>query len=371
MGILARTGQVGHAHPWLPMRRGSSSTSRSSRLDARSSKCDPARARMRVYVIGAIATVAGLVAGNARADDAPPSARLQLEVNAPCSDANDFGARIRARSSRLEVGTGEDAIRVAVTVLPSPEGHRVDGTLQVGESVRHVEGATCEEVVEALGLVTVLTFDPEAGAAPVPPPSPPPTAAETPPPPPPSQPPAASPLRPAPPVEGWRWGLGMHGVGATIDEVPIGASVVGEMARGRELSTLTLRLALTTYSANVELGARAANLVWSFLVPQVCPLRFRAGPLSVFPCAGVAMGVLSSEPTRGVARPRSFTRGWVAPRAAVRTRLALAPRLGLELEGALDVPIIRDRYSFGGDVEAYRVPALVPSIGLGIAMELP
>ncbi len=321
---------------------------------------------MRVYVIGAIATVAGLVAGDARADDARRPVRLELEVNAACSDASDFGARLLHRTSRLELGPGEDAIRVAVSIRAS-EGGPVEGTLQVGESVRHVEGATCEAVVEALSLVTVLTFDPDADASPVPPPA---ATAEAPPRP--RPPPAApSPLGPAPAVEGWRWRLGMHGVGATIDEVPIGASVVGEMARGRELTTLTLRLALTTYSASVERGARAANLVWSFLVPQVCPLRFRTRSISVFPCAGVAMGVLSSEPTRGVARPRSFTRGWVAPRAVVRTRLALTPRLGLELEAALDVPVIRDRYSLGGGVEAYRVPALIPSVGLGIAMELP
>jgi hypothetical protein len=162
----------------------------------------------------------------------------------------------------------------------------------------------------------------------------------------------------------------MHGVGAVIDQLPIGASIVGEMARGRELYTLTFRLALTMYSASVEVGTRAANLLWSFLVPQVCPLRVQAGPLSVFPCAGVAMGVLSSEPTRGVNRPNSFTRGWVAPRTALRAHVALTSRLGLEVEGALDLPITRDRYAFGA-VEAYRVPFLMPALGVGITMQLP
>ena len=321
----------------------------------------------RAHVMGATAVAIGLVTANAQGDEEPPPARLRLEVEAECTNGADFAGRIRARSSRIDAGQAADATLVAVTIAPATSGERIEGTMRVGESIRHVEGATCEEVADALSLVAVLTFDPEAGGADPAPPSP----VPTPPPPPPERPaPSRSPLGPAPAAEGWRFGLGLHGVAAAIDEVPLGASIVGEMARGRELSTLTFRLAFTTYGARVEEGTRAANLIWAFLVPQVCPLRVHTGPLSLFPCAGVAMGVLSSEPTRGVVRPKSFTRAWVAPRGAVRARVALAPRLGLEVEAALDVPIIRDRYAFGAN-EAYRVPVVAPAVGVGIAMELP
>lgn len=305
----------------------------------------------------------GLLAATAGADEGPPT-RLRLEVDAECTDVADFVARIRARSPRIGPGE-EDATLVAITISRAPEGERVEGTMRVGDSVRKVEGGSCEEVADALSLVTVLMFDPEAAAGP-------PSAVTEEPPPPPAErpPPPPSPLRPAPAPERWRFGLGMHGVGAAIDQVPLGASVVGEMARGRELSTLTFRLALTTYNATVEMDTRAATLVWTFLVPQVCPLRIRTGPVSLFPCAGVAMGVLSSEPTRGVARPNAFTRGWVAPRAGVRSRLEVTPRLGIELELALDMPVTRDRYAFGA-VEAYRVPFLMPTAGAGIVMQVP
>lgn len=324
---------------------------------------------MRAHVTGAIATATGLLAGIAHADDALPPP-LRLEVQAPCTDGVDFGRRLQARSSRLQLGSGPDAIGVAVTIHPAATGELIEGTMHVGDSVRQVEGGTCEEVAEALSLVAVLMFDPEAEtrpspAAPAPAPPPPPPAPEQP------RPAVRSPVGPAPArEEDWRWALGMHGVGAAIDEFAIGASVLGEMARGRNLSTLTFRVALTTYGARVELGPRAASLLWSFLAPQVCPLRVRAGLFSVFPCAGVAMGVLSSEPIRGVERPKSFTRLWFATRGAARARVGLSSRLGLELEAALDVPVIRERYAFG-DVEAYRVPALIPSLGIGIAMELP
>jgi len=326
---------------------------------------------MRAHVTGAIATATSLLAGMARADEGPPPP-LRLEVQATCTDGTDFGRRIQARSSRLQLGSGEDAIGVEVEILPSKiDGEIVEGTLRVGGSIRRVEGKTCEEVAEALSLITMLMFDPEAETRTAPLPAPAPPASASPPdaaPPPPA---VRSPVGPAPArEEGWRWALGAQGVGAAIDEVPIGASFVGEMARGRDLSTLTFRLALTTYGASVERGTRAANLVWAFLAPQVCPLRVGAGSLSVFPCVSVALGVLSSEPTRGVTRPNSFTRAWFAPRGVVRAHVAATSRLGLELETGLDVPVIRDRYGFG-DVEAYRVPAVVPSVGLGIVMQLP
>lgn len=326
---------------------------------------------MRMHLIASIATGVGLLASDGHADEHRP-VRLRLEVEAACTDGDDFGRRLRSRSSRLDVGADDGAIKVAVTIPAAGPGERVEGTMQVGDSIRRVEGATCEEIADALSLVTALMFDPEAGtASPLPPPVTTPAASETAPPAPPPPVAIESPVLPPPALEDdKRWAIGMHGVGAAIEEVPIGASVFGEMTLGRDLSTLTLRLALTTYSASVELGPRAANMAWSFLAPQVCPLRIRAGPLSVFPCAGVAVGVLSSEPTRGAARPRSLTRAWFAPRGAVRARVGVAPRLGVEVEAGLDVPRIRDRYSFG-DVEAYRVPAVVPSLAVGVAMELP
>jgi len=323
---------------------------------------------MRAHVMGAITVAIGLLTANAHADEGPTPARLRLEVEAECTNSAEFAGRIQARSPRIDAtGATADATLVAVTIAPATGSERIEGTMRVGESVRHVEGATCEEVADALSLVAVLTFDPEAGLT-----EPAPPASEPPPPPaPPVRPPSSgSPLRPAPAAERWRFRLGIHGVAATVDELPLGASIVGEMARDRQLSTLTFRLALTTYSASVEQGTRAANLIWAFLVPQVCPLRVHAGPVSLSPCAGVAMGVLSSAPTRGVVSPKSFTRAWIAPRGAVRARIALTSRLGLEVEAALDVPVSRDRYAFGAE-EAYRVPAVVPAVGVGIAMELP
>ncbi len=327
---------------------------------------------MRMHLIASIATGVGLLASAGYADELRP-ARLRLEVEAACTDGDDFGRRLRSHSSRLDVGSDEDATKVAVTIPAASPGERAFGTMRVGDSIRRVEGATCEEIADALSLVTVLMFDPAAGT-PSPPPEPPvtaPAAPEAAPPAPLARATIETPVLPSPAREDdRRWAIGMHAVGAAIDVVPIGASVFGEMMRGRDLSTLTLRLAATTYSASVELGPRGANMVWSFLAPEVCPLRVRVGPVSVFPCAGVAVGVLSSEPTRGAARPRSLRRAWFAPRGAVRARVGVTPRLGVELEAGLDVPRVRDRYSFG-DIEAYRIPAVIPSLGLGIAMALP
>ncbi len=55
----------------------------------------------------------------------------------------------------------------------------------------------------------------------------------------------------------------MIGACIAIAELAPGGSIVGELSPGRELSTLTFRLALTTYAASVRLGSRAAGLIWA------------------------------------------------------------------------------------------------------------
>jgi hypothetical protein len=304
---------------------------------------------------------------------------LALGVESPCTDDADFGRRVTARSSKLAISAEDEAVPVRTTA--NTDG-LVDGTMRIGSaseptappSVRHVVGATCEEVVDALALVVALTFDPEAIDGPLPAPRPtPPAATPAPRPPPPSRIAPGKPMTVGPPAnrqDAWPWAIGVHGLIAAIDQVPVGASLFTEMARGRGLFTLTARLALSAYGAEVERASRGARLIWVFADPQVCLLRFHVGVLSVFPCATISLGLLTSGPSRGVVRPHGFTRAWIAPGAVARARLELSSRLGLELESALSVPLARDRYAFGTE-EAYRVPVVVPSAGIGIAFKLP
>ena len=111
---------------------------------------------------------------------------LRLEVEAPCSGADDFWRRIRERTQRLDPAEdGEPADAVSVTIHGESE---VEGAFRItpvnaegGSPERRVAGASCEEVTEALALALALTYDPEATSAPRPPrpepPSPPPSRA--------------------------------------------------------------------------------------------------------------------------------------------------------------------------------------------------
>ncbi|MDB5218278.1 MAG: hypothetical protein JWO86_6205 [Myxococcaceae bacterium] len=309
-----------------------------------------------------------LFAWPARATESPPT-RLELEVHATCTNEADFWQRVNARTRRVVAGAGEDALRVTITL--DTTGARTTGTLRVRssgeplESVRRVEGASCEEVADALSLVVALTFDPDSLAtvpAPQPEPQRPPEVPK------PERPSTRGP-EPPPPPQQWRWSAGARGTVAAIDELPLGAGLFVELTRGRSSRAIAFRLGLTTLQTTVTVGETSARFSWLFGAPEVCPLRIRSGPLSLFPCAGAALGALSSSPIRGAPNGRTFLRPWLAPRAVVRGRLALTPRLGVELEATLDVPIVRDSYEFAG-VRTYRVPVVVPTTSIGLALEL-
>jgi hypothetical protein len=243
---------------------------------------------------------------------------------------------------------------------------RVRSTGEPLESVRRVEGASCEEVADALSLVVALTFDPDSLAsvpAPQPEPQRPPEIVPKP-----TGPSTRGPEPPTPP-ERWRWSAGARGTLAAIDEHPVGAGLFVEIAKGRTSRALALRLGLTTLETTATVGETSARFRWLFATPEVCLLRVRSGPISIFPCLGAAVGALSSSPIRGAPDGRSFLRPWLAPRAVVRGRLALAPRLGLELEATLDVPIVRDSYAFAG-VRTYSVPVVVPTTSIGLVLEM-
>ncbi|AKV00206.1 hypothetical protein AKJ09_06869 [Labilithrix luteola] len=307
------------------------------------------------------------------AESAPT--RLSLNVHAACTDEADFWRRVNARTLRVVAGEGEEALSVALEIESS--GARTRGTIRIhssaepGESVRQVEGASCEDVADALSLVVALTFDPDTLAAspapltearpaehakPTPAPTPPPTTTTT--------------WAPEPSAaDQWRILAGARGTLAAIDELPLGAGIFVEGAREAGLDTRAFRLGFTMLETTVTRDERSAHFRWFLGTAEVCPLRVQSGPMSVLPCAGVAAGALSSSLVHPAPSDHAFLRPWLSPRAVVRGRLAFAGRVGLELDAALDAAIIRDSYAFKG-LRAYRIPIIVPTASLGLVVEL-
>lgn len=321
-----------------------------------------------------------LLATPARGTEDAPT-RLSLDVHAACTDEADFWRRVRARTHRLVAGEGEGVIAVAIAIEAS--GARTTGTLRVlsdGEPVqalRRVEGASCEDVADALSLIFALTFDPDAltteptgqgeerSAPEIAMPDPQPEG---------HTPEIAKSMRrdivreALPSRNRWRTMAGARATVAAIDGPPLGGGVFVEGASGT-VRPIALRLEVTMLETTVTAGERSARYRWFVAVPEVCPFRLRSGPLTLLPCVGVAMGALVASPGIRTPNDRTFLRPWVAPRALARGRLALAAHVGLEVDVALDAAVVRNAYEFGSD-RVYRIPFMFPTASIGVVVEL-
>lgn len=295
-----------------------------------------------------------------RAAAAEPAARVRFDVRAPCSDAHDFARRVGERTARV---TSTDDAKADVVEVVVQGADTAEGTFRVtpsgGEpsSERRVEGTTCEEVVDALSLSVALTYDPEATFTPrpaAPPPKPSPTPAPAPRPPPVVAPPVAAP----PPL---RASLGALGTAAAARRLPLGVLVFVDLAMRRS----SARLAFGLQHVGVDVTGRSADFTWALLVPEVCPWRLTSEPLELSPCLGLAMGIVEAQP-REIPGASSFTRAWIAPKPALRLRMALSDSVAAEAQLALEIPLVRGRYTFA-EVTAYEIPAVVPSLGLGLS----
>ena len=282
---------------------------------------------------------------------------VRFEVEAPCSDAPRFAESVAARTPRIKPTDAKDADAVQVRV----EGTRgsfviVAKGASEPSAPRVMEGASCDEVVAALGLAVALVFDPDATDKPS---SPPPSATRFPPPPLPPPPPLSlSPSLPPPPPAP-RVALGLQGTVAGANDLPLGVMAFGEILSRRA----SARLAFGFQRATVDVASRTADFTWGLVVPDVCPVRLISEPLELTPCLGMALGVVEAEP-QDIPNAASFTRAWIAPKPMIRARLHLASWFAVEAQLGLEIPLVRGRYTFAGQT-AYDVAAVVPSFALG------
>ena len=115
----------------------------------------------------AVLSGGALAAAPARAEPAP--LRLDYETaGGGCPGAAVFLDEIQWRTDQARVvGPAEAALEVRARVVrrgPVTRGRLVLGTGK-DAIVREVEGASCEEVVSALALITALALDPHASTA--------------------------------------------------------------------------------------------------------------------------------------------------------------------------------------------------------------
>jgi hypothetical protein len=108
---------------------------------------------------------------------------------------------------------------------------------------------------------------------------------------------------------------------------------------------------------------------------EVCPVKIELLPsFSAAPCVLFDVGALEAS---GLARQVSFTsiRPWVAPGASARLQWELFDRVLLETEGGVNVPLVRDTFSFttltGMGQPVYGVPAVGGFFAVGLGTHFP
>lgn len=286
--------------------------------------------------------------------------RFRVEYRAPpeCPDARAFVAGVTGRTKHAMIAPGPDAraVEVVIESAPALEGRvRIAGPR--GElAERSVRGAACREVVDALALITALSFDPEASSEvtrdPVPEPAAPPPV-------------AAGPRAPSL-VWSLYAGLTLVPFESALPGSDLGfGAAVGASSEGAILAPLTLLMVRRTtgdvarVGGRAELGVTSAGLVG-------CPVRIPAqGSLALRPCAGFELGRLDAEGVN-LTQGRRHSSVWLLPTVGARGQWQFSAPFVASAELGAGFPLKRQHYTFDSGERVHDIPR----VSLGAALEL-
>lgn len=306
-------------------------------------------ARMAIW-IGAVA-LAG--AQPVRADERVEDLRITYAAPAGCGSADAFFAQLAARAPVKRVESG--AVRsFDLTITADARG--VHGALAIraaaGETVRAVEGATCDETIAALVVIASLAVAAERAPAPVVRPPPP---------------PIGRPARTSPPRD--RWLAVGSGIGRYSGVLPDPVLAVPVFVALGAFGRAQLRLGFArTAAQETMLAAGASAFRQTIGRLDVRPIALTRGAFELAPAIGVEAGVLTAHGTQ-VGSPASARRPWIAPDVALRAG-AHRGRFALELEAMVAIPLVRDRYYISPGATVHQVPVATYGLGLAAVMEV-
>ncbi len=318
-----------------------------------------------------------------------------VDYRAPsaCPGPDAFFREVRGRTARARAARSGETARVLVVRIEA-RGERFAGSLSIDDAgarstPREVEGATCAEVVGALGLVAALAVDPHASVAPRPVPSTAPPdeapvsappekrAPETPPrATPPPAPSAPAPSRPPPPertANGTpRFAVGLQAEVSAVAGAVGSGRLFGELVVGRGTFSPSIRIAIAR-SLEVDRPARigVAKMRWTTGGVDLCPLRVTLTTgVDALPCVGLAAGVLDAE-GGAVGAPQSRSRPWVAGDAHARLVWAPLRAFAVEIEGGAIAPFFRESFFFEPDIPVYEAPPIAAFGRIGASVRFP
>jgi len=284
-----------------------------------------------------------------------------VEAPAECASTATFSAALAAGSSRVRAGEGADRIEVRI----GPHEGGAEGAISVvrggvRSAERHIDGASCTEVVDGLALVAALAWDdapvpPEAASPPVPSP----TFVSM-------APPDAPDAVTRPTARGpWSIGIapstGTTALGTDRAVVAWGGFLDVERA-GRGFAPALRVGAVHAEGSFSQYGTQQDALAWTYARIQACPVAGVLGTFSVRPCAQADVGMLYD---RSRVAYKSVTRTWFAPGVAARITWRSAHGIFVEVDPSFALAATRQpAASFG--IAQYRAPLALP--GLEIAL---
>lgn len=310
--------------------------------------------------------------------------RISYRAPAECPEAETFYAALRGRTPLVRRAVeGEPATLLDVSIEVQPRGAVGRLTLQdkEGKRTRRVRGASCAEVLDALGLSAALSLDPEALLRPEPPASTagppdaasggePATGASSPAQAAPGTPGSAGPPEPEQPDPAssraaQRLRAGIHGRGVLGQVVSPGLGFGGALLSTLELEgTGLLRLSL----GHVRQTEARAAFERSVAGASAC-IRRRLFPeaLSLIPCAVFQGGWLDAS-GRDLVSSREVRRSFWAAGAELGLQLELGDTWFIEAGGELLVPLVDRRYEVGTipvEIAATALPTAGAYLGIG------
>jgi len=351
----------------------------------------PDRVNLLIVTVGGWLLPVFMVVGQIASGQSREPTPVRIEFEAPngCSSVDAFYEGVHGRTDRVRWALdGEDAVQIRIKLFRA--GTKIRGELRLSDQegekeTRRVDGATCDEVVEALSLTVTLAVDPsallvarkaanpaasdEGGAAATPSLAPParksPATSEV------SSDPSKtrSTFAASPSTIHSEFGAQLLAASVTSPGASFGGAISARfIIPSSTLGQWSTGLTLLHVQNDLLNSANWGVFALTALALDLCPLRGSAGSQLDAELCAVAMGGLLYG-SGVVAHPDSVSRNWWSLGLRGAASVGLAGGLRLELSMGAQAPIIRREFITSLPVQHVgETPRIAVLGGLGLAL---